>query len=148
MHPTGHADPIDRTSHRSLPRTLAGLFVPPVAWFAALTISYFMVPWACGSAAGTVALHLVSLVMLAVAAGSGLLAWKAWRAVGDGWPGDAVGSAERDRFLALLGTFSGGLFTLIILAQWLAVLMLDPCEPAPRLSSSPLIFLPSWWPTR
>jgi hypothetical protein len=35
----------------------------------------------------------------------------------------------RARLLASLGLLAGGLFDIVIVAQWIAVALLTPCEP-------------------
>lgn len=131
------SEPASTQDSAALP--ILTILTPPVAWFTALSASYVIVPWACGSAVGAAALHLVSIVTLLAAAGAGVLAWTAGPGAGGEWPGGSP--AERNGFLALLGMFSGALFALIILVQWMAVLILDPCPPVPRLPLSPHVLL-------
>ena len=120
------------------PRTVwLGLLAPPLAWFAALTAGYFMVAWACGSVVGAVTLHGVLLLMLLLAAAGGLLAVRSWRRSGDDWPGASPDPRTSTRFLSVVATFGGVLFSLAILLFWVAVVTLDPCEPGPRLRFAP-----------
>ena len=58
----------------------------------------------------------------------GLTAWRTWRALGGRWPETEGGPAARSRFLSGLGVLLGGLCVLVILAFWVAVFLLDPCQ--------------------
>lgn len=118
-------------------RTWFALFGPPAAWFVSLSASFFMVAWACGSSAGTITMHAVLLGMLATALWAGFTGFRSWRRSGLSWPGESADPIERERFLAVVGTFAGILFSLLILAQWIAAVVLDPCEPGPRPPMAP-----------
>jgi hypothetical protein len=99
----------------------AGMLVAPIAWFAQLSTVYALTPRAC-AVKGRFSLHLASLVCLAVV-GLGLrAAWNNWKAAGNGM-------SERARFQSLGGLISGGTFLLVIVAEWLAICVLDPCVP-------------------
>lgn len=113
------------------------LAAPPVAWFTALTAGYFMVSWACGSAAGRVALHGIVLAMLGLAVTGGVTAACFWRRRSAEWPGKSPHPEARTRLLAVLATLGGGLFSLAILVFWIAALVLSPCEPGPRTPFAP-----------
>lgn len=118
-------------------RTWFALLAPPIAWFTALNAGYFMVSWACGSEKGLLAMHLVLLGTLGIAIGAGLTARGEWRKSGSEWPGESGAPLERRRFLSVLGLMGAVLFSLLILAQWLAAVILGPCEAGPRLPFSP-----------
>ena len=96
---------------------VAGVLVPPLATLAGMEVSYGLVGPACTSG-NTLALHLTRLVTLLVVLGAGLIAWREWR----GSPG------TRARFLSWVGVFAAGLFSLVVIAQWLAGLFLSPCQ--------------------
>ena len=113
------------------------LAAPPLAWFTALTAGYFMVSWACGSAAGRVALHGTVLAMLALAVAAGVTAGRSWRRRRAEWPGKSPDPEARTRLLVVLATLGGGLFSLAILVFWIAALVLSPCEPGPRTPFAP-----------
>lgn len=118
-------------------RTWFALLAPPVAWFAALNAAYFMVGWACGSTAGLLAMHLALLAMLAITLLAGAAAWGDWRSGGGGWPDESADPDEVSRFVTTLAILGAALFSLLIIAKWIAALVLGPCEPAPRLPFSP-----------
>lgn len=102
-----------------------GLLAGPVAWAVQLQVVYAMAAWACDGGPGW-PLHLASLFCLLAAAGGVYLSWRDWRTVG-GWPGASEEVAlGRTRLMAVLGMMSGTLFAIVILAQWVAVMIL-PC---------------------
>lgn len=113
------------------------LLAPPVAWFAALTAGYFMVSWACGSAMGTAVLHSTLLACLLLGVAGALVAARAWRRGGGDWPGESPDPRTRTRFLTVIAGLGGILFSVAILWFWLATVVLDPCEPSPRLPFAP-----------
>jgi hypothetical protein len=103
-----------------------GLLGGPVAWLLGLQADYSLVRLAC--AKGTMLpLHLVSLATLLIALGAAAVAWRDWQRAGPEWPGEGGGVLDRSRFMAAIGLGAGALFSLVILAQWLAKLFLDPC---------------------
>jgi hypothetical protein len=104
-----------------------GLLLPPAAFLANLEIAYALVPAAC-AARDTVLLHLVNAASLAVALAGGLIAWRSWNTVGRLWPNGEAGPIGRSRFLAAVGVSLAVLCVLVIVAQWLAVFLLDPCQ--------------------
>lgn len=124
---------------RHAPRAVwFALLGPPAAWFAALNAGYFMVTWACESAAGRVTLHATMAAMLALGVAAGVAGLVVWRREGRTWPGEAADPATRTRFLAVLGVFGAVVFSAAILWFWLAAVVLDPCDPGPRTPRSPL----------
>lgn len=123
------------------PRVWLGLLVPPTAWFIALNACYFMVAWACDHTAGRVWLHLVCLAMLAATVAAGFGARGLWRDLGRRWPAPTADPLDRARFLAAVGGFAAALFSFAIVLQWLATLILDPCEPSPRFPLFPEAWL-------
>ena len=112
---------------RELLRLWLGFLAAPVAWALQLQTTYALVPKACDD--HTLApLHVSSAVFLAVAVAGLWIAWRNWQLVGQGWPSaEEGGSASRARFMAVLGMLSSSLFVLLIVAQWIPVLFIDPC---------------------
>ena len=103
----------------------AGVLAGPVAWAGQLQAVYALSAWRCDGGPAW-PLHLASLLCLLVAAGGGYLACRDWRTVG-GWPGGSEAVAVgRTRLMTVLGMMSGTLFSVVILAQWVAVMLL-PC---------------------
>lgn len=112
---------------RHIVAQVAGVLVPPLATLAGMEVSYGLVGPSCTSG-NTLALHLTRLVTLLVVLGAGLVAWREWRAVGVEHPGDGGGPGTRARFLSWVGVFAAGLFSLVVIAQWLAGFFLSPCQ--------------------
>jgi uncharacterized membrane protein YidH (DUF202 family) len=104
-----------------------GLLIAPVAFLANLEIAYALVSTACGSRT-TLPLHLVNAASLVLALVGGLMAWRTWNEVGRAWPDGEPGPIGRSRFLASVGLMLTGICVLVILAQWTAVFLLDPCQ--------------------
>jgi hypothetical protein len=114
------------TDARGLLSLWAGVLLAPLAFLLNLQVTYMLVALECDNA--TPWLHASSLLMLLLALGGGWLAWRDWRRTGGGRPGDGGGVVPRSRFLAVMGLMTSALFALIILMQWVAVLLLQPCR--------------------
>jgi hypothetical protein len=102
-------------------------FLPALAALLQLEIAYLSVSHACrrGSA---LALHVESAVALLLALGGVWVGWRAWSAAGRGWDVQGADPAARTRFLAAVGTLLGVLFVLVVVAMWLPIFLLGPCE--------------------
>ena len=106
---------------------VTGVLVPPLATLAGMEASYALVGPACESG-GSLALHLTRLATLLIVLGAGVVAWQEWQVVGVEHPGDGGSPGTRTRFLAWIGVFASGLFSLVVIAQWLAAFFLSPCQ--------------------
>ena len=104
-----------------------GLLLPPAAFLLNLELAYALVPTAC-STNNLLLVHVVHLVCLALAGFGGLTALRYWRRSGATWPGGQGGRLSRTRFMSGIGLLLGLLFALVILAQWIPSLMLNPCQ--------------------
>ncbi|MBV9156258.1 MAG: hypothetical protein JO097_08335 [Acidobacteriaceae bacterium] len=104
-----------------------GILAGPIVWLLSFEAIFALAPWACVFQA-KLALYLVSLVALALAAGSGLLAWREWSALGKELPGDGEGALPRSRVMAIGGVLLSAMFFLVILAQAIPELLLGACE--------------------
>ena len=114
---------------------------PPAAWAAQLIVNYSLEEWfACAPATeergeilglGVPTVALVVTTALAALAAAGLLVaiscLRKLRAAG----GDAPGTIERARWMALAGIFNGVLYGIIILASYGPPLILDTCTSPP-----------------
>jgi nicotinamide riboside transporter PnuC len=112
------------------PRGIAALWFAlmagPVAWFLGLIVQYSLVRVECAKG-GTVVLHLVTFATLALSLAGAAVAWREWKRTGRRWPGEEGGALGRSRFMVALGLLGCGLFSLTIVAQWVAGLFLNPC---------------------
>jgi hypothetical protein len=100
----------------------------PIIVLANLEVLYLLVPWSCRNGAWVLhagALASVLLVVVTLAA-----AWHSWSRARGGWPDAGEGAESRTRFLAVLGLLTGTLSLTVLVAQWLPVLVLDPCVGA------------------
>lgn len=105
----------------------AGVLAGPVAW-AVQELGVYTLAASAGEGWSEAPLHALSFVCLLVAAGGGYLAHRAWLVVG-GWPSAADDPARgRVRALGVLGQLTGALFSVVIVAQWIAAIML-PARP-------------------
>ena len=101
-----------------------GILLGPLAWFLHQQVSYLLVSRACATGS-LVLLYVWSAAMLLVVGGGASLSWKSFkRAAGGRSDG---GDEVLDRFLALGGLMSSGLFSALIVAQWVPTILVDPC---------------------
>ena len=108
-----------------------GVLAAPVAFFLHLQLDYIYVPWTC-ERGGRWLLHLVALLAIALTAAGTALSWRNLGRAGRDWPEHQVegGSAARSRFVAGSGVAMGAFFLLVMLAQWLPIWILSPCDRA------------------
>jgi hypothetical protein len=109
-------------------RTLAGLLLAPAAFAGGFQAIYSLTPWACYHRQWSALLHVIPALTLI---GTGLGFWLAmtnWRAAGAGWPSKGATVQTRDRFLGVLGMIFSAYLSLIVLAQWFPVFLLNPCQ--------------------
>jgi hypothetical protein len=105
----------------------AALFIPPITVLGNIEIAYALVPAACASQT-SLPLHLINALSLALTIVGGLIAWLSWNALGMGLPEEEGSTLARSRFIAGIAMLLSGLCGLIIVAQWIAVFVLDPCQ--------------------
>src|SRR5256885_2717074 len=109
------------------------VFGPAAAWFVSLAVSYFAVHEVC-RVHTPLAPRVVSVVAFLIAAAAGLAARGIWvRAAAN----------ERTRFLAQIGVLGSAVFSLIILLQVVATILLPGCHERPRTPESPDVLRPS-----
>ena len=111
---------------RHITALAAGLLLAPFAAMLHLELGYAGVRHACRTASEN-SLHLETVVLLALALLGAAIAWRIWRRASQG---AAAGDprSSRDRFLGAAGLGLGLLFALVIVAQWLPVFQLSPCQ--------------------
>ena len=105
----------------------AGVLTGPLAALVQLQTNYALVLWACG-AGEKWALHVVALAALLLAACAGLLSLRNWRKTGAGWDDEGAGVLARSRFMSVVGMFVSVISALVVVAQWIAVFIYDPCQ--------------------
>jgi hypothetical protein len=104
------------------------IVLPAFITAAAMQINIVLVRQAC-SAQRNVALYVVSIVALALLVAVGLISLANWRGLGAQWPGETADVATRTRFISILGTLGSAIFFLVTLAQGIATVYFDPCQP-------------------
>lgn len=96
---------------------------PAVAWAVHLQGAFALAAWST-ERRNMAPVHVLSAACLLVAVGGGFLAHRAWRTVG-GWPmGTENPDTARVRYLTVLGMMTSALFVCVIIAQWIAAVML------------------------
>ena len=106
-----------------------GLVLGPLAALANQELIYMVNMWACGHRERGV-MHIVPILCLIVVAATAVAAHLNWRSLGRGFE-DELGAIEaRSRFIALLGMAISAISAIVILAQWLAIFVFDPCMRA------------------
>jgi hypothetical protein len=106
-----------------------GLLLGPIVALANQAMIYSANMWACGHGArGT--MHIIPLLCLAVAIGAGITARRDWKAVGGGVHDEDGTVEQRTRFVALVGMAMSGFSAAVIVAQWAAIVVFDPCMRA------------------
>ena len=100
---------------------------PPLVTLSALLALYALADPACRDGSRW-AVHAVAVASIAVCLFALRAAWRVRSEHGPPWvPSSDAGPSAAERFLGALGVLSGALFALLCAAQWLAVLVLDPC---------------------
>jgi nicotinamide riboside transporter PnuC len=124
------ADPTDGIRRFREPRGIATLWFAvlagPLAWMLGLNAAYGLVRVACAKDS-MLYLHAVSFLTLLLALAGGWVAWREWKRAGAEWPQEEGGTIPRSRFMVAMGLLGSGLFSLVILAQWVASFFLNPC---------------------
>src|ERR1041385_1502371 len=120
-------------------------FAPPAAWFASLVVSYFAVHEVC-RVHSALAPRVVSLAAFVLAAAAGIAGRAIWTAAAPRAEDDLV--AGRTRFMAQIAVLASAVFSLIIVLQILATLLLPSCHERPRTPESPDVLAPLISPSR
>jgi len=106
-----------------------GLLLGPIVALANQAMIYSANMWACGHGARG-PMHIIPLLCLAVAVGAGLTARHDWKAVGGGVHDEEATVEQRTRFIALLGMLMSAFSAAVIVAQWAAIVVFEPCMRA------------------
>lgn len=112
-------------------RLLAPLLGPPLVALMVHQAEYLLVPWACDRG-WRWPLHAAVLVALLGTLALGASAMGPARAPcsGEHLNGAEARAARRVRFMAQLGVLASALGALVVVAYWIAVMVLDPCHRA------------------
>jgi hypothetical protein len=114
----------ERTFDRRLWYSMLGA---PTLWLIFLQSAYMLVLFAC-SKGQKFPLHFLSGVFLTLTLAIGVASWQRWRVTGGHWPSEEGAETDRRGAMAMLGLLQSGLFSMIIITAWAAILILDPCQ--------------------
>jgi len=99
----------------------------PFVWLCSFEARFAMVPWAC-TFQSKLALFGIAIAALVLCAGSAMLGWRVWRALGEHGPSSEGGALWRSNFMAIGGiVLSIGCF-MILIAQTIPEVMLGACQ--------------------
>ena len=107
----------------------SGVLTGPIVFLVLLEVNYLLTMWSC-SADARWPLHLATLLGLALTGLAGVNSYRRWDRAGREWSDNAAGGRARTRFLSSLGVLTSLLFGTVIAAQWLVVMLMDPCTRA------------------
>ena len=99
----------------------------PVAFQLHLVVNYMVVQGLCEREMEW-PVHVVTVLALALCALAGWQGWRLRSQTGEHLVASGLSRLERTRFVANVGLLATGLFTTIILAQWIGFLILSPCD--------------------
>lgn len=126
------AGQLDLRATRVVAAQWAVVLGPPVLWTLRFMGNYALMPLACSHGA-LLLLHAMNAVALLILMGLGWMAWRVHRGTSAG-AADADDLVRRTRFMGLFGLMSVALFFVVIVAEGLANVMIDPC-----LTAGPLV---------
>lgn len=128
MTPQWFDDPLPRDRWQQPGMLLAqwaGVLLGPFGWALHLQVSYTLATFACDHP-WRLSVHVIAVAALALALGGAALGWRNWRVSRDA-PGEGH-RVQRSRFMALAGILLGAYFALVIVAQWIPTLFIEPCR--------------------
>jgi hypothetical protein len=110
---------------RTLLRQWAGVLLGPLGWALHLQVSYTLATFACEDV-WRLTLHTTFVVSLAIALAGFYVAWGNWQASKGAAPeGHRL---DRSRFMAVSGIGLSAFFAVVIVAQWIPTLFIEPCR--------------------
>jgi len=101
----------------------------PIAALVNQELIYSANMWACGVGVRS-AMHVIPFLCLVLAVGAGLTARRDWKAVGGGTQDEDATVEQRTRFVALVGMMMSVFSAAVIVAQWAAIFVFEPCMRA------------------
>lgn len=104
------------------------VMLPPIAWATSMQINYMLTPFECYGGS-RFPLYVINVVALLLSVTGGAIGLHLWRRQSYEWANESNDPKTRNRFLAVLGMLMSGNFTLVILAQGIAIVVFHPCLP-------------------
>ncbi len=105
----------------------AAVLAGPIAWFLHQQVGYGMTTFAC-SRGGEVGLHVATGIALLITALGAIIAWRSWGRLGRVGTPHGGGTVARSHFMALGGFLFSLFFPLVLVAQWVPIFILRPCQ--------------------
>jgi len=119
----------DEVQQATTPKGLWTLVVlAPVIVAIEMQANFVLVRQAC-SVQRNVSLYAVIIVAMLLTIATAVVAISIWRRAGTVWPDEAGDLATRIRFISVLGILSSVMSFLVIVAQGIATIHFDPCQP-------------------
>ncbi len=106
---------------------VALLLAPPLVWLVAFQVVYSIAAFGCDTAVSKLPMHATMVAALMAIAVAAAVSWRHVRANRSTPSGDDDGSRPRAYFLSLGGLVLAVQFSLAVLGQELAVMLLGPC---------------------
>ena len=100
----------------------------PIILAIEMEINFALVRQAC-SAQRNLVLYAVIIVAIALTVATAFVAFAIWKQAGTTWPSEAPDLATRIRFITVLGILSSAMSFLVVLAQGIATIYFNPCQP-------------------
>jgi hypothetical protein len=122
-------DPAQFARWRGLLSLSLGIVLGPLVALIHQETVYAVNMWACGRHLHAT-MHIVPVLSLVVVFGAAYGGYLNWNAIGRGVEDEHASIVTRTRFLALLGMTISIFSALVILAQWFAIFMFEPCMRA------------------
>lgn len=107
-------------------RLWVGVIGPPAVWAMRIGAAYILVPYACWADQRWL-VHLPTVVGVVATTAITLDAWRLWRRAGGGASAELGDVLARSRFMAAFGIMNGTFWILVMLAEELASIYIDPC---------------------
>jgi len=108
----------------------SALLFGPAAWAMQLQAVYFFTQLLCEGRAARIVLHSICAGCLALSLVGLAMGLIGWRATGGAMPSETDREAiAHARLLSVEGILTRLLFSVVIIAQWLAVVFVPPCPP-------------------
>jgi len=102
--------------------------LPPIILAIQMQLNFVLVRQAC-SAQRNLALYGVTIVAFVLIVITAIVTIGIWRRAGAAWVEDEVDLGTRIRFVSLLGILSSAMSILVVIAQGIATIQFNPCQP-------------------
>jgi hypothetical protein len=123
------AQQLERTPRQAV--QWIGVLAAPIAWAVQLQAAYSFSRFACSHPWCSSAHHATSAGTFIIAVIGAIIAWSEHSRLSRQLPEETAEPEEsvtsRARFMAWLGVITSVLFALVIVAQWLPTIFIDPC---------------------